>query len=346
MTLLDHLQPRDQVAGKRLVSYLCAIGLGLTLAFLPVAPDNEISPNPVFIVLTAGSLVAIAALSVSAWFFDEASRVAWALSPFLAIATIVIVDLATTDASVAAQFFFTFPVLYAACLLPRSGAIAVIAFTLVGEAVVVFAVLPFREALVDFGYVAGALVAMGVLLLQSAERQAAMNAELERMVRTDALTGLLTRRAFDEAASAALARQEPDGTALILLDVDWFKSVNDRFGHPGGDEILTQLAQLLVRVSRRDDVVCRMGGDELAVLLPDCSADVARRRADQMVAEVRGHGFILSSGAITNISVSAGMAHSPTDADDAQALYSAADAALYDAKRAGRDRVMTQSQSA
>ena len=97
-----------------------------------------------------------------------------------------------------------------------------------------------------------------------------------------------------------------DGTSLIILDIDRFKAINDQFGHPGGDEILIQLAHLLARKSRRGDVVCRLGGDEVAMLLPGCSMSIARRRAEELVAEVRWHGFTLSDGSIVNVSVSAG----------------------------------------
>ena len=83
-----------------------------------------------------------------------------------------------------------------------------------------------------------------------------------------------------------------------------------------------------------------MGGDEVALLLPGCSMSIARRRAEELVAEVRWHGFTLSDGSIVNVSVSAGLAHAPTHAVTARGLYRAADAALYEAKRGGRDRLV------
>jgi diguanylate cyclase (GGDEF)-like protein len=107
--------------------------------------------------------------------------------------------------------------------------------------------------------------------------------------------------------------------------------------------VLVQLAGLLVGTARKRDVVCRLGGDELAVLLPACSVEVAHRRAEQMITSVAAHGFTLSLGAVINVSVSAGLAHSPTNAHDLGSLYRAADAALYEAKRAGRNRVVAQS---
>lgn len=115
--------------------------------------------------------------------------------------------------------------------------------------------------------------------------------------------------------------------------------INDRYGHPAGDEVLVQLAQLLVSGSRRGDVVSRMGGDEIALLLPGCSAAALRRRAEQIVWDVRTRAFTVGEGVQVRVSVSVGLAHAPTHASNLRALYVAADAALYEAKHSGRDRV-------
>ena len=106
--------------------------------------------------------------------------------------------------------------------------------------------------------------------------------------------------------------------------------------------MLVQLSELLVQASRRGDVVCRMGGDEIAMLLPGCSIEIALRRAEEIVVMVRKRGFEVSVDDLIQVSISAGLAHSPTHGSDHRALYAAADAALYDAKRGGRDRVVTR----
>jgi diguanylate cyclase (GGDEF)-like protein len=194
---------------------------------------------------------------------------------------------------------------------------------------------------------AAALFATAALLVRSAERQDLLISEMAHRAQIDPLTGLVTRRAFEEAALAALEMSpNVDGTALVLLDVDWFKSVNDEHGHPGGDEVLIQLADLLLGTARKGDVICRLGGDELALLLPGCSLEVAHRRAEQMIFSVSDHGFALSLGSVIKVSVSAGLAHSPTNALDLHSLYRAADAALYEAKRGGRNRVVAHSAAA
>ena len=179
-----------------------------------------------------------------------------------------------------------------------------------------------------------------MLLIRSGERQDELVTRLERLAAVDALTGLSTRRVLDEAARSAISGAvSHEGTSLILLDVDEFKSVNDRYGHPGGDEVLVQLAEYLVRSARRDDVVSRLGGDEMAVLLPGCSVASLQRRAEQIVADVATHPFVLHSGEQIRISVSVGLANVPADAVDLQGLYVRADRALYEAKRSGRNRV-------
>jgi diguanylate cyclase (GGDEF)-like protein len=341
--VLAWMRPRDHHVAARTVSVLCAVGVTVTLLTLPLAPDQMRAANPTITALAVLALVVAALMSIAAWFFDEASRLAWALCPVTSIAVIVFVDLATHDASVSAQIFFVFPIVYAAAMLPRAGAILMTVLSVAGELVVVFTQLPVREAVLDSSYATAALVTVAVMLVRSAERQAALVAELGRLALIDPLTGLVTRRAFDGALEAVLdAPQGEDGTSLVLLDVDDFKSVNDRFGHPGGDLVLVQLGQLLVEASRRGDVVCRLGGDEIGVLLPRCTYETAVRRAEEIIQLVRDHGFQLDVGDLVKVSVSAGLAHAPTHGADAHALYVAADSALYAAKRAGRDRVVAQ----
>ncbi|QIG44247.1 GGDEF domain-containing protein [Nocardioides anomalus] len=339
--LLDWMRPRDVTVAARTVSVLIAVGVAVTVLTLPLQPGTNRPTDPAVLALAALALFTAALMAVASWFFDQASRLAWALCPVTAIAVIVFVDLATHDASVSAQIFFVFPAVYGAALLRRPGAIVMTALCLLGEVVVVFSQLGAREAVLDTAYMASALVTMSYLLVRSGERQDALVTELARLAAIDPLTGLVTRRAFDEALDGALTRPEGDeGTSLVLLDVDEFKSVNDRYGHPGGDQVLVQLSGLLVEASRRGDVVCRLGGDELAVLLPRCTIDVALRRAEDIAELVRAHGFDLGAGDLVKVSVSAGLAHAPTHGSAPEELYAAADAALYQAKRGGRDRVV------
>jgi diguanylate cyclase (GGDEF)-like protein len=212
--------------------------------------------------------------------------------------------------------------------------------SVLADAVVALSMEPIRQATVDVVYVGAAIITSSGLLIYAGERRAALMEILRQQAAIDPLTGLATRRVLDHAATSVLAAaQSTTGSALILFDVDHFKSVNDRYGHSAGDEVLIHLAGVLRRHARADDVVCRMGGDELAMLLPGCSNDVARRRAEQICRDVRQHEFVVNDTIALTLSVSAGVAHAPTHAGDARTLYAAADAALYDAKRGGRDRV-------
>jgi diguanylate cyclase (GGDEF)-like protein len=341
--LLTWMRPRDPRLAARTVSALCAVGIVVTVVTVPMGANAGTDLDGWAIALAVVSMVLAAMMSAAAWFFDEASQWAWALCPFAAIIVIVLVDLATHDGSLSAQVFFFFPTVYGAAMLPRPGAILVTCASLAGELVVVFTQLPVREAVVSTIYVAAALVTTAVMLIRGQERQHELVLELAHLATIDPLTGLVTRRAFDEAAAAVLAHPEGDeGTSLVVIDVDRFKSVNDRYGHPAGDKVLVQLSELLVQASRRGDVVCRMGGDEIAMLLPRCTIEIALRRAEQIVELVRTQGFEVSVDDLIRVSISAGLAHVPTHGPDLRTLYAAADAALYDAKRGGRDRVVTR----
>jgi diguanylate cyclase (GGDEF)-like protein len=340
VSVLMWMQPRDHHAAARTVSTLCAVAVAVTVLFLPIAPEHPpLGPWAIAVALAAVLLVAL--LSVSARFFAEANRLAWAVCPLLAVASIVLIDLLTFDATIAAQVFFLFPTLYGASLLRRPGAAVMTVASVAGEVIVVAAHLPIREAITDAGYMTAALVTTAVLLVRAGERQAVLVSRLEQQAALDPLTGLVTRRVLDEAATSALSGAGSlEGTSLVLLDIDYFKGVNDRYGHPGGDQVLVQLARLLGTHLRRGDVVCRMGGDEIALLLPGCSPEVAHTRAEEVLTRVRAHSFMVGADDMVRLSVSIGLAHAPTDAVDLRRLYVAADGALYGAKHSGRDRVV------
>ncbi|HEX7717848.1 MAG TPA: GGDEF domain-containing protein [Marmoricola sp.] len=332
--------PRDHRAAARSVSTLCAVAAAVSVVFAPFQPaENGAGPREM--VIGAGVVGLVVLLAVLARYFREANRLAWTVSPLLAVAAIVVVDLLTHDSTVSAQIFLVFPTLYGASQLRVPGSIVMTGASIVGELVVVSAQLPAREALVDAGYVTAALVTTAMLLTVSSERQARLVAKLEQMAAIDPLTGLVTRRVLDKAATSALSGATSDeGTSLILMDVDNFKTINDEFGHPVGDEVLVALADLIVGGTRTADVVCRLGGDEIAVLLPACSRESAQRRAEDLLAEVRAHPFVIAGlDDPLSVSVSLGLAHAPSDALDLRSLYAAADSALYRAKRAGRGRL-------
>ena len=161
--------------------------------------------------------------------------------------------------------------------------------------------------------------------------------ELERQSRVDALTDLANRRQFEERLALALARLHRHGIplALMALDVDNFKQVNDRHGHACGDAVLRAFARRLRDTARETDLVARVGGDEFIILLEDLAPGVAQTLADRIIASMAEP--VRAGGVDIPVSTSIGIActDGPTDA---MTLLQRADAALYAAKRAGRNR--------
>ena len=167
--------------------------------------------------------------------------------------------------------------------------------------------------------------------------------ELARLARTDGLTQLNNHRTFQERIVQEVRRSERSQSPLtiLMIDVDYFKTYNDTHGHPAGDKVLKTLAEIMMRSLRNTDVVARYGGEEFAIILVDTPLSFAAKVADKVRTAVRQEPF---QGADTSqpggrMTVSIGMAGWPIHGKTAQALVEAADKALYDAKRAGRDQV-------
>ena len=153
---------------------------------------------------------------------------------------------------------------------------------------------------------------------------------LKQQAETDALTGLLNRRAFQQGAERALA-DEAETTAFLLLDVDHFKEVNDRYGHDAGDRALQRVAALLRRSFRSTDLTARLGGDEFAVLLTQGKAGA--ERVQSLVGEINRQ-LSDGEGGVPAISVSAGFSGA-REGDSLELLYQRADHALYEMKHQG-----------
>ncbi|SSC23947.1 diguanylate cyclase (GGDEF) domain-containing protein, partial [Klenkia terrae] len=247
----------------------------------------------------------------------------------------------TSDTSAAAQVFAVLPTLWAASQLRAPGAWLVAGLSGISNAVLVLHLEPLERAIPDAAFVAATLSMATALLVHAGHRQERLVAELREQATVDALTGLVTRHVLDAAMAGAVGGGSGHGTALVLVDVDHFKTINDQRGHPVGDDALRHLAEVLRRAVRDGDaIVSRLGGDELAVLLSSCPVDVAERRAHDLVAAVRANPLPLADGGFLPMTVSVGVAQSPTHARDPRELYSTADRALYEAKRGGRDRAV------
>ena len=158
----------------------------------------------------------------------------------------------------------------------------------------------------------------------------------------DGLTELYNRRAFDDLLARALAREQRQGgrLALVFVDLDHFKKLNDTFGHPAGDAALKVTAQILERYLRKGDEAARYGGEEFAVILPGADEAGARGLAERIRHAVQ-HQRLVFEGARIAFTASFGVAVSPGDATSDDALLAAADRALYAAKHQGRNRVVS-----
>lgn len=242
-----------------------------------------------------------------------------------------------TGVQVSLSFFYLLPVALTAWSLGRSAGLAaslvsatawLVANHLAGD--------PLAGSVVflwNAGIRLGFFAVFAVLLAQ-------LRAVLDRermLSRTDHLTDALNTRAFTEAANAELDRSRRYGHSLALayVDLDNFKSVNDRFGHSTGDALLQAVVRTIRACIRRTDTIARLGGDEFGILMPETDADAARRATENLRTNVleamraRGWPVTISVGVLTCLEV-------PESVD---ALVSRADALMYDVKRATKDGV-------
>jgi two-component system cell cycle response regulator len=166
------------------------------------------------------------------------------------------------------------------------------------------------------------------------------NQELDHISRTDALTGLRNRRHVQEylARLVSLARRTAEPIAVLVVDVDHFKLVNDRHGHDAGDTVLRQVAERMARSVRLEDMVGRWGGEEFLVVLPNTAVAGAAELAERLRQVVAEAPCQLGGGDAVQVTISIGCAASLTA--DAGTLVRSADTALYEAKEAGRNRVV------
>jgi diguanylate cyclase (GGDEF)-like protein len=170
---------------------------------------------------------------------------------------------------------------------------------------------------------------------------------LKTLLNRDGLTRLLTHTSFMEHAQAVVAqkqRHEPDPAALVMIDIDHFKTINDTFGHQAGDRVLVALSSLLRRHLRRSDIVGRYGGEEFGVLLDRLYEDEAVRLMQRLLLEFAEVEQRAPAGQTFRVTFSAGVAMFDPLTMDLERWIQAADTALYAAKRAGRNRIVAHSE--
>lgn len=190
-----------------------------------------------------------------------------------------------------------------------------------------------------FGAVVGNIHDM---LNQSKQSLETLVTTLRSQSMTDGLTGLFNHRHLLEEIGKEIERARRHGRPIcgLMVDVDRFKRVNDRYGHLAGDTVLAELARLLSQSIRKVDVIGRYGGDEFMVLLPETGPDAARGVAERLKERVRGHAFEFPDRTPLRLTLSIGMAFVEQTADlDVMAFVDRCDKAMFKAKNTGRDRL-------
>lgn len=166
--------------------------------------------------------------------------------------------------------------------------------------------------------------------------------ELKRQSNQDSLTGAYNRRFFESYFEKALYMAERKHTsfAILLLDIDHFKSVNDNYGHLIGDKVLEKMTEIFNQHCRKTDLICRWGGEEFLIYLHDASEAIAMKSAETIRTAVANLIFNIADKRITNITISIGVALYPPNGRDLNSLMTSADSALYQAKNSGRNKVV------
>ena len=306
--------------------YAGAAFLGIGDGFIPGGPDFSVVPG----------LVALGLVVVIMVTWPRLPR--WALAALgpLGVALIAMA-LATTQGAGDGAVLYMWPVLWSASFFGGVGAISTVACVGVGHAVALSA-LPAAD-----GYAArwlDVMVSVSIVAAVTyvlARRNADLLARVTVEARTDKLTGVLNRRGFGELAAQNLAqaRRDRSSIAIAAFDLDFFKAVNDGWGHEIGDRVIAHFAKVLLANTRDADVVARVGGEEFAVLLPNCDAE----RAADFTERVRDALARHDDAELPQVRTSAGVAAAVAPAT-IEALLQDADSALYAAKRAGRDRTV------
>jgi diguanylate cyclase (GGDEF)-like protein len=261
-----------------------------------------------------------------------------ALAPLGPIGVLLIAyALSETPGAGDGAVLYIWPVLWTTFFFGRRGAVSIIACVGVAHAITLL-LLPAASSYpgrwVD---VMVSVSVVSVVILTLVHRNDVLLTQLAEEARTDTLTGLLNRRGFDERASLELAHARRDGRsiAVVTFDIDFFKRVNDGWGHEIGDRVLVRIGELLTNYARDIDVAARFGGEEFVVLLPGSTTS----DAEAFTERIRDALSSDDSTGLPAVRVSAGIL-AEVAPNGLEAMLRGADSALYDAKRAGRDRIV------
>ena len=324
-------------------TYLCLAGALLTVVWL-VLPYSPSAANETGMVLMAVGAAAMGAVMLLGG--DRLPE--WSFQGFAATGTLLVtgmVHFSGADTSPYA-FLYLWVALYALYFFTprrprctssssRSPTPAVLAIDLAAGHVESGLLTAFGEAAPRWSFTVGTLVVAVAFVSLLKERLDRLVERFADAAREDPLTGMRNRRGFDETFDLEVERARRTGhsVSLVLGDLDHFKQVNDRLGHPRGDEVLRRAGEILRSTNRRIDLAARVGGEEFAVLLPDSDERGAHVAAERMRRAIR-EGFADDSLPLT---ISFGIASFPAHGDNTDDLMESADQALYTAKEIGRD---------
>jgi diguanylate cyclase (GGDEF)-like protein len=315
---------------------LFAGGAALTLltTLLPRSPQVD--------VVGAWTLTLCAAAAAAVFWLGRDSLPFWTVFVGIAIGTALITlgvyvnGERNGGAAAVNEIYYVWPVVFAAYYFPVRMLIVELLLVAVFYAAVLVTIDPGSIGVTRWLIVVTMLAGVGSLI---SRLQATVDELVDRLsdtARRDPLTGLLNRRGFEERLAAELARaarsHRPLG--LLLADLDHFKTVNDRLGHPTGDAVLLRVAEILDGVGRRGDTVARMGGEEFVFIVPDADSDKTLELAERARREIEA----AFADEPVRLTVSCGAVSFPADGTSADALMAAADQALYAAKDRGRNR--------
>ncbi len=323
---------REREVASVSLAFLFAAGGTLGLAAL-LLPHGEM------VDVVGVASVCIAAIPVAALLLTLKPLPWWALNASLALGTAMITAAVEFSGapSGAYAFYYLWVALFAAYFFSRRGAVVHVAIIAAAYAAVIIAGGSADEW--GFGWLLtiGALIVVAVLVRSLKERVDRLVEALSRAASTDDLSGLLNRRGFNQRLAEELRRatRSGHGLALVVGDLDRFKQINDRFGHPAGDEALRRVSALLHEAARESDTVARLGGEEFAIVLPYTGRPGAQAMAERIRRTIRDD-FTEEGMPLT---ISFGIAVSPENGDTQDLLMRSADAALYAAKALGRDRI-------
>jgi diguanylate cyclase (GGDEF)-like protein len=340
----------DRSLMARCLACLFGAGAALALVSLALADNYDVSAGDIFIPQVGYALAAVAVVAILLVSFDRLPLWTFHLTLAAGTALISFVIYASDDPTSGYTMLYVWIALYAFYFfgLPQ----AFLQVACVGFAYGL--VLHFQNAVAvptaRWLITLGTVLAAGILIAVLKRRVETLVERLSHSASTDPLTGLLNRRGFEECFDYELerARRGSGRLSLVLLDLDHFKIVNDHFGHAAGDGALERLGDVLLASKRQIDTAARVGGEEFALLLPESDvggAFTVCERVRRRVRDVFARNEFATVGAEAldpPLTVSLGIASFPIDGTSPAELLSAADHALYEAKRRGRDRTITR----